>query len=80
MDLDKIEKKVDLLDLIVSELEYDFTTLFSEYPDNLRLKDIKSKFNVCIRNIDLYGDVKGKSLVVYDDESGKDKDCFFQIF
>ena len=74
--MDKLEKKVDLLDSIVTELEYDFTTLFSEDPDNLRLKEIKAKFNMCIRNIDLYGDdVKGKSLVIYDDESGKDKDC-----
>ncbi|PWA44335.1 hypothetical protein CTI12_AA526910 [Artemisia annua] len=73
-ELDKLEQKVDLLDSIVNELEYDFATWFSEDPDNTRLKDIKAKFNVCIRNIDLYGDVKGKSLVVYDDETGKDKD------
>ncbi|PWA72545.1 CHASE-like protein [Artemisia annua] len=78
-ELDKLEQKVDLLDSIVNELEYDFATWFSEDPDNTRLKDIKAKFNVCIRNIDLYGDVKGKSLVVYDDETGKDKDCIRNV-
>ncbi|PWA65574.1 hypothetical protein CTI12_AA337880 [Artemisia annua] len=74
-ELDKLEQKVDLLDSIVNELEYDFATWFSEDPDNTRLKEIKAKYNVCIRNIDLSGYVKGKSLVVYDDETGKDKDC-----
>ncbi|PWA44086.1 isocitrate dehydrogenase [Artemisia annua] len=58
-------KKVDLLDSIVTELEYDFSTWFSEDPDNPRLKDIKAK--------------KGKSLVVYDDEIGKDKDCIRNV-
>ena len=70
LELDKLEQKVDLLDSIVTELEYNFSKLFSEDPDNVRLKDIKAKFNLCIRNIDLYGDVKGKSLVVYDDGNG----------
>ncbi|PWA72528.1 hypothetical protein CTI12_AA266440 [Artemisia annua] len=78
-ELDKLEKKVDLLDSIVNELEYDFATWFSEDPDNTRLKDIKAKYNLRIRNIDLYGYVKGKSLVVYDDETGKDKDCIRNV-
>ncbi|PWA34681.1 hypothetical protein CTI12_AA616810 [Artemisia annua] len=73
-ELDKLEQKVDLMDSIVNELEYDFATWFSEDPDNTRLKEIKAKYNVCIRNIDLSEYVKGKSLVVYDDETGKDKD------
>lgn len=77
--MDKLEQKVDLLESIVNELEYNFATWFSEDPDNTRLKEIKAKFNVCISNIDLSGYVKGKSLVVYDDETGKDKDCIRNV-
>jgi hypothetical protein len=62
-----------LLDSIVNDLEYDFTLLFSEDPDNPSIKEIKAKFNNCIHNIDLYGYDKEKNLDLYDNQSEKEK-------
>ncbi|GKE60418.1 hypothetical protein Tco_1510785, partial [Tanacetum coccineum] len=51
--MDKLDQKVTLLNLIVEDLEFQFSKSLVDHPNNSRLKDIKAKYNGIIRNTDL---------------------------
>ncbi|GKE39721.1 hypothetical protein Tco_1463126, partial [Tanacetum coccineum] len=52
--MDKLDQKVTLLNLIVEDLEFQFSKRLVDHPNNSRLKDIKGKYNGIIRNTDLF--------------------------
>lgn len=54
--MDKIHQNVDLLEKILSDIKNEFKLSSSKNPDNPRLKELKAKFNNCIRNEYLSGE------------------------
>ncbi|PWA82139.1 hypothetical protein CTI12_AA182750 [Artemisia annua] len=61
LKMDKLSQNVDLLERILSDINTEIKICSSKIPDNLRLKEIKSKFNNCIRNEYLSGQDKEES-------------------
>ncbi|PWA91351.1 hybrid signal transduction histidine kinase M [Artemisia annua] len=55
LKMDKLSQNVDLLERILSDINSEITICSSKIPDNPRLKEIKAKFNNCIRNEYLSG-------------------------
>ncbi|GKA14130.1 RNA-directed DNA polymerase, eukaryota [Tanacetum coccineum] len=51
--IDKLDQKAKLLNLIVEDLEFQFSKTLVDHPNNSRLKDIKAKYNGIIQNTDL---------------------------
>ncbi|GJR33562.1 RNA-directed DNA polymerase, eukaryota, partial [Tanacetum coccineum] len=51
--MDKLDQKVTLLNLIVEDLEFQFSKSLVDHPNTSRLKDIKAKYNGIIQNTDL---------------------------
>nr|GEW85528.1 hypothetical protein [Tanacetum cinerariifolium] len=51
--MDKLDQKVTLLQLIVEDLEFEFSNSLVDHPNSSRLKDIKAKYNRIIRNTNL---------------------------
>lgn len=54
--MDKLYKNVDLLEKIISDIKNEFKLSSSKNPDNMRLKEMRAKFNLCIRNEYLSGE------------------------
>ncbi|PWA86086.1 hypothetical protein CTI12_AA142780 [Artemisia annua] len=50
LKMDKLSQNVDLLERILSDINSEIKICSSKIPDNPRLKEIKAKFNNCIRN------------------------------
>ncbi|PWA42169.1 dnaJ domain-containing protein [Artemisia annua] len=50
LDMDKLYQNVNLLEKILSDINNEFKLSSSKNPDCPRLKEIKAKFNNCIRN------------------------------
>ncbi|PWA50240.1 dnaJ domain-containing protein [Artemisia annua] len=55
LKMDKLSQNVDLLERILSDINSEIKICSSKIPDNPRLKEIKAKFNNCIRNEYLSG-------------------------
>ena len=53
MYLDKLDQNVDLLEKFLSDIHNEFKKSSSKNLDNMKLKEIKAKFNVCIRNVEM---------------------------
>ena len=56
--MDKIHQNVDLLEIILYDIKNEFKLSSSKNPDNPTLKELKVRFNNCIRNEYLSGDNK----------------------
>ncbi|PWA73621.1 hypothetical protein CTI12_AA263590 [Artemisia annua] len=61
LKMDKLSQNVDLLKRILSDINTEIKICSCKILDNLRLKEIKSKFNNCIRNEYLSGQDKEES-------------------
>lgn len=51
--MDKVDQNVDLLEKILSDIKNEFKKSSVENLDNMRLKEIKAKFNLCIQNVEM---------------------------
>ena len=51
--MDKLDQNVDLLEKILSDIQNEFKKSSSKNLDNMSFKEIKPKFNVCIRNVEM---------------------------
>ncbi|PWA76916.1 hypothetical protein CTI12_AA175180 [Artemisia annua] len=75
LKMDKLSQNVDLLERILSDINNEIKICSSKIPDNLRLKEIKAKFNNCIRNEYLSGqDTMNKEESENDETMGFEKE------